>query len=55
MNKEKQPTFWIIKQAANTWLGGGFNSLTHPTPLADLRELNGIDCCCRLSSLFRAF
>jgi hypothetical protein len=33
-------------------LFGDFNSLTHPTPLGDLRELNRSDCCLRQINLF---
>src|SRR5580704_18811405 len=31
---------------------GSFNSLTPSTPLADLRELNRIDCCFRRINVF---
>jgi hypothetical protein len=31
------------------------NSLSHPTPLADLRELNRSDCCYRQDTIFRHF
>jgi len=32
-----------------------FNSLTDPTPLCDLRELNGSDCCFSPRSIIRRF
>ena len=35
--------------------GVSFNSLTDPTPLPDLRELNGSDCCFSLRSIIRRF